>query len=337
MPIDLSTKYLGFSLKNPLIASASPLTSGIDSMLRLEDAGVSAVVLPSLFEEQIEHDQLQFHYLHQYQSEAFAESLSYFPEVELTNLGPAASLDRIAEAKSRLSVPVIASLNGHTQGGWTRYAKWMQEVGADALELNVYFVPTDSSMTGEEVAQRYEDLVRSVRETVSIPLSVKIGSQFTSIPSMARRLTAAGADGLVMFNRFLEPDVDFSTLKYEPDLVLSARHEMRLPLRWVAILRDQFTISLAATSGIHHANDMAKLLLAGADATMVATTLLRNGPDYATTMLQELSAWFEEFEFDSVEQIKGSMSMANCPDPSALGRANYMQALTDYTTEFGKS
>jgi dihydroorotate dehydrogenase (fumarate) len=334
MATNLQTTYLGLPLANPLVASASPLTGSIDSLLRLEDAGVSAVVLPSLFEEQIEFDELQLHQLFEYQSESYAESLSYFPENNFQGIGPATSLERITLAKEKLSIPVIPSLNGHSEGGWTRYAKWMQDAGADALELNVYYVPTDCGMTGAQVEQRYVDLVQSVRDSVHIPLSIKIGSQFSSIPSMCRRLMEAGADGVVLFNRFLEPDIDLDTLTIAPDLVLSARHEMRLPLRWIAILRDQLTFSLAATSGVHRSYDIAKLLLAGADVTMVAATLLRNGPEYAATMIDELSAWLSENEFDSVEQIKGSMSRANCPDPSALDRANYMRALIDYTADF---
>ncbi|TWT75662.1 Dihydroorotate dehydrogenase B (NAD(+)), catalytic subunit [Posidoniimonas polymericola] len=337
MSIDLTTKYLGLELKNPLVASASPLTGSVESLLRLQEAGVSAVVLPSLFEEQIEHNQNQVHQLYNYQADSFAEALSYFPELGLDDSDPAKHIGRVAEAKQQLEIPVIASLNGHTDGGWARYSKWMEDNGADALELNIYFVPTDCEMSGEDVARRYEDLVGSVRNAVSIPLAVKIGSQFTSIPSMVRRLMLAGADGVVLFNRFLEPDLDLTTLKYQPDLVLSAEHEMRLPLRWIAILRDQLTLSLAATSGVHHAHDLAKLILAGADVAMVATTLLRRGVGYATVMLDELRTLFEEYEFESVSQVKGSMSMANCPDPSTLGRANYMQALIDYTADFNRA
>lgn len=334
MTTNLQTKYLGLTLANPLVASASPLTGTIDRLKQLEDAGVSAVVLPSLFEEEIEHDELQLNQLYELQSESFAESLSYFPELDFQGVGPEASLERITDAKKHLSIPVIASLNGHSDGGWTRYAKGMQEAGADAIELNIYFVPTDCDTTSNEVEQRYIDLVESIRSTVTIPLCVKIGSQFSSIPSMAQRFMTAGADGLVLFNRYLEPDIDLDTLTIHPDLVLSAEHEMRLPLRWIAILRDQLPISLAATGGIHQSYDIAKLLMVGADVAMVATTLLRRGPSYAATMLEELEAWLNENDFASVEQMKGSLSLANCPDPSALERANYMRAMSDFIADF---
>lgn len=336
MPVDLTTKYLRIELKNPLVASASPLTGSVESLLRLQEAGVSAVVLPSLFEEQIEHNQHQVYQLYNHQADSFAEAMTFFPELGLDDSDPAKHIQRVADAKKHLEIPVIASLNGHTKGGWVRYAKWMEDYGADAIELNVYFVPTDCEMSGEDVARRYEDLVASVRGAVGVPVAVKIGSQFTSIPSMVRRLMVAGADGVVLFNRFLEPDLDLTTLKYQPDLVLSSEHEVRLPLRWIAILRDQVTLSLAATSGVHHPHDLAKLILAGADVAMVATTLLRRGVGYASVMLDELRTIFEEYEYESVEQVKGSMSMANCPDPSTLGRANYMQALIDYTADFNR-
>jgi dihydroorotate dehydrogenase (fumarate) len=334
MSTDLSTTYLGLKLKNPLVASAGPLTGSVETLCQLEESGIGAVVLPSLFEEQIEHDELQIDRLFEYQADSFAESLDYFPQTEDYSKGPQKYLEFVEDAKRSISVPLIASLNGHTEGGWTRYARMLADAGADALELNVYFVPTDCSMDALDVEQRYVDLVVNVRQSISIPLAVKIGSQFTSIPSIAHRLSTAGADGLVLFNRFLEPDIDLEELQFVPDLVLSQRHEMRLPLRWIAILRDQVQCSLAATSGIHHAEDVVRVLLAGADVAMMTTALLKRGPRQAAHVLEELRAWLVERQYDSVEQLKGSMSRGNCPNPGALERANYMKALATYTTEY---
>lgn len=334
MSTDMSTAYLGMKLTNPLVASAGPLTGNLDALRQLEDSGIAAVVMPSLFEEQIEHDEAQIDCLYRYQAESYAESLSYFPETENYSKGPQDYLELLQEAKNHLSIPVIASLNGHTPGGWTRYAQMLEEAGADALELNVYFVPTDCGMDASEVEQRYVDLVACVRQSIHIPLAVKIGSQFTSIPNIAYRLMTVGADGLVLFNRFLEPDLDLETLQIVPDLVLSQPYEVRLPLRWIAILRDQLQCSLAATSGIHHAADVSRVLLVGADVAMLTTALLKKGPRHIETILKELENWLSENEYVSVEQLKGSMSRANCPDPSALERANYMKALTSYTKEY---
>ncbi len=334
MSADLSTTYLGMKLKNPLVASAGPLTGNIQALRQLEESGIAAVVMPSLFEEQIEHDDVQIDRLYRFQAESYAESLSYFPETENYSKGPQEYVDLLEEAKRLLSVPVIASLNGHTPGGWTRYAEMLEDAGADALELNIYFVPTDCGMDSLEVEQRYVDLVASVRQSISIPLAVKIGSQFTSIPNIAYRLMTVGADGLVLFNRFLEPDLDLESLRIVPDLVLSQPYEMRLPLRWIAILRDQLQCSLAATSGVHHAADVCRVLMVGADVAMLTTVLLKKGPRHIETILAELASWLDENEYESVEQLRGSMSRANCPDPSAFERANYMKALTSYTKEF---
>ena len=334
MSIDLTTEYLGMRLANPLVASASPLTGSSESLRTLEDHGVSAAVLPSLFEEQIEHEQTQIERLYSHQAESFAESLTYFPEIDDVTKGPQAYLELVREAKKAVSIPIIASLNGHTVGGWTRYGRMLQEAGADALELNIYYVPTDCGTDAEKVEQRYADLVASLKQSIGIPLSVKFGPQFTSIPHFAYRLMTAGADGLVLFNRFLEPDIDTEMLQFRPELVLSERHEVRVPLRWIAILRDQVACSLAATSGVHDASDVARVLLVGADVAMTASTLLTHGPAYARTLLEGLSDWMAEQEYDSVTQLKGSMSHANCPDPSALERGNYMRALTSYTPDY---
>ena len=332
MTVDLSTYYLGIKLKNPLgVAACPPLTGNLDMLRRLEEAGASVAVMPSLFEEQIEHEELEIARLYDYQTESFAESLTHFPELQDYNTGPREYLHHIETAKQVVSIPVIGSLNGSSPGGWIRYAKAIEEAGADALELNIYFVPTDPNMTAADVEQRYVDLVADVRQSVSIPLAVKIGPNFTCLPNFAQRLVSAGANALVLFNRYLDADIDLDTLHIKPDLVLSNRHEARVPIRWIAILRDQVKVSLAATSGVHRMQGAVKLLLAGADVTMMASSLLMNGPSHLRTILDELHAWLEENEYDSVEQLKGSMSHGNCPDPSALERANYMNALTSFS------
>lgn len=334
MAVDLSTQYLGMKLKNPLgVAACPPLTGDLDMLRRLEEAGAAFAVMPSLFEEQIEHEELEIARLYEYQTESFAESLTYFPELQDYNTGPKKYLQHIETAKQTTAIPIIGSLNGSSKGGWIRYAKAIEEAGADALELNIYFVPTDPDMTSADVEQRYVDLVADVRQSVSIPLAVKIGQNFTSLPNLAQRLVAAGANGLVLFNRYVEADVDLETLQLKPDLVLSNRHEARVPIRWIAIVRDQLNASLAATSGVHRMQGAVKLLLAGADVIMMASILLQKGSGFLSTLLDDVRTWLEENEYESVEQMKGSMSRGNCPDPSALERANYMKALTSYTME----
>ncbi len=330
----LQSDYLGLDLKNPVLASASPLTGDLDSLKKLEDAGVGGVVLPSLFEEQVEHDEMETSRLYDYGEANSAEVMGYFPEVEDYRQGPDEYLDLIRKAKSSLSVPVIASLNGHSPGGWSRFAAMMEEAGADALELNVYYVPTDIEMTGEQVEKRMVQLVEEVREVVKLPLTVKVGPFFSSLPHMASRLDFAGADGLVLFNRFLQPDLDLDEMKIVPHLVLSRREEMLLAFRWIAILRDQVSISLCGTSGVHDHLDLARMLLAGADAVALASVLLREGPGHVREILDGLKRWMEEKEYESVEQLKGSFSQANCPDPAAFERGNYMRALTHFTSDW---
>jgi dihydroorotate dehydrogenase (fumarate) len=332
--LDLSTTYLGLDLRNPLVASSSPLTRELDTLRRLEDAGTAAVVLPSLFEEQIEHEELAIYKLHEFGTDSFPEALDYFPELDSYNTGPEAYLRLVEQARSALEIPVIGSLNGSSKGGWTRYARLIQEAGADALELNVYFVTTDPEVTSHQLEQQYLELVSSVRDAVSIPLSVKIGPNFASPAHMARQLVDAGADGLVLFNRFLRPDIDLEHLRLEPALQLTDSYQSRLPLQWIAILRDRLTSSLAATSGVHTADDALKLLLAGADVVMLASSLLRRGSEHVRTLLTVMREWMEEREYVSVRQLQGSMSLANCPDPSGYERANYMRALVSYTGEF---
>ncbi len=254
MSVDLSTYYLGLKLLNPLAAAAcAPITGNADMLRRLEDAGIACAVLPSLFEEQIEHEELEFNRLFEYQSESFAEALTHFPVMQEYNTGPKDYLNHIEAAKRAVSIPIIGSLNGASTGGWIRYAQMIEEAGADALELNIYFVPTDAEMTAADVERRFIDLVADVRQSVSLPLAVKIGQNFTSLPNFAQHLAAAGADGIVLFNRYVEADIDLETLQIKPDLVLSNRHEARVPIRWIAIIRDQLKVSLAATSGVHRA------------------------------------------------------------------------------------
>jgi dihydroorotate dehydrogenase (fumarate) len=288
--------------------------------------------LPSLFEEQITHHEQQLENLYEFQTYGFAESLTYFPEMEEYDTGPKSYLNRLEAAKQAVSIPIIGSLNGASPGGWTRYAKAIEEAGADALELNIYFIPTDPEMSAASVVQQHIDLVAMVRETISIPLSVKLGPNFSSLPNFASRLVAAGADGLVLFNRYLEPDIDLETLQITPHLILSTRHEIRASLRWIAILRDQLSISLAASSGVHFAEDAIKLLLVGADVVMMTSALLKHGADYAQVLIEQIHSWLEVHEYKSIEQLKGSMSRGNCSEPSNLERANYMKALISFST-----
>lgn len=334
MTVDLRTRYLGLELANPLVPSASTLSSRIDTLKRLQDAGAAAVVMQSLFEEQIEHDELEVHRALEAGTESFPEALSYLPCLDDYNTGPESYLRHVEATKRELEIPVIGSLNGSSPGGWLRYAKLIQEAGADALELNVYFVAADRWMTAEDVERRYLDLVAEVRQAVSFPLAVKIGPFFSSMANMAHRLVDAGADGLVLFNRILQPDIDLETLRVDPTLHLSTSEELRLPLRWIAILRGDLKASLAATTGIHTAEDALKLLLVGADVTMMASALFRHGPEHLGEVLHGIEAWLDEHEYDSVEQMKGSVSRSYCDDPTAFERSNYMEALTSYTSPY---
>lgn len=332
MSVDLTTTYLGLKLRNPVVVAPSPLSAQLYTLHRLEEAGAAAAVLPSLFEEQIEVEGLAPH------TPAPPDTCSateLFPYREMLdyNAGPDACLRHLEVAKKSLSIPVIGSLNGTSPGGWVRFARLIQDAGADALELNAYFMPTGHEQSGQSVDDHYVELVAAVRSKVSIPLSVKIGPFFSSLPEMAQRLVAAGANGLTLFNRFLQPDIDLDTLEVTPNLVLSSRDELRLPLRRIAILRGQTKASLAATSGIHFADDLLKLILAGADVGMVASALIRNGPDHLRTMLPEIEYWLERKHFASIEQIKGSLSQHRVANPGAFERLNYMRAISSLTSE----
>ena len=333
MSVDLRTRYLGLELAHPIVASASPLTGSIDSLKRLQDAGISAVVLKSLFEEQIEHDEMSASNLMDYGAELSPEAQGFFPEMQYST-GPDTYLELIAQAKRSLSVPVIASLNGHTPGGWTSIARQFQEAGADAIELNVYFLAASVEDTSAEVEGRYVELVESVTRQVTLPVAVKVAPYFSAMANMAARLSKAGARGLVLFNRFLQPDILLDELEVAPHLVLSTSDELRLALRWIAILRGRVEASLAATGGAHTPDDVLKLLLAGADCVMLASSLLTKGPKHVGTLVRGIEAWMDEREYTSVAQMKGSLSQESCPDPDAFERANYMKALKSYTSEF---
>jgi dihydroorotate dehydrogenase (fumarate) len=325
--MDLSTTYLGMTLRTPLVASASPLSEEIDTIRRMEDAGISAVVLYSLFEEQLARDRFELHHRLTQGTYSYAEALSYFPEPSEFRLGPEEYLDHIRRAKEAVAVPIVASLNGSSDGGWVEYAREIERAGADAVELNVYFIPTDPDLPGEEIEQRYLDVVRAVKAEVRLPVAVKIGPYFSNVANMAVRLEEAGADGLVLFNRFYQPDVDLETLEIVPNLLLSTPQAMRLPLRWIAILRDRLVLSLAATSGIHWADDVLKMLLVGADVTMLCSTLLSHGVETIRTIERDMTAWLERLEYESVRQMCGSMSQRNCPEPSEFERVQYIRAI----------
>ena len=330
----LSTQYLGMTLSSPLVASAGPLTNQIDMVRRLEDAGAAAIVMPSLFEEQIEHQAMEFHRLQEFGAEGVGEALDYFPEINSRYSGPDEYLRKIEELKLAVTIPVIASLNGVSQGGWTRYASSMEQAGADAMELNIYYLSTDPDRDGANVEAQYRELIASVRQAITIPLSVKIAPQFTSPANMARQLASVGADGLVLFNRYLQADLDIDALSVIPRLELSDPYELLLSLRWIAILREHLKISLAATGGVHSGSDMAKVLLVGGDVAMTTSALLKHGPEHIRTMLSDLKTWMDQQEYDSITQFKGSMSLKNCPNPSEFERANYMNALISYTGKF---
>jgi dihydroorotate dehydrogenase (fumarate) len=329
MSLDLTTRYLGLSLKNPLVASACPLTGELDVLRRLEEAGAAAAVMPSLFEEQIQHPQPR--QLSDPAPPAFIGSLSYFRELAEYNKGPECWLRHIEQAKKAVSIPVIGSLNAVSMGPWLRYARRIQEAGADALELNLYLLVTDPDTTAEQVESRYLEIVSGVRAIVSIPLAVKLGPHFSALPNMARRLAAAGVNGLVLFNRFLQPEIDVDGLKAVPHLTLSSADELRLPLRWIALLHGRVPLSLAATSGIGSSRDVLRALLAGADVAMIASTLYRHGVPQLRALLDGVQQWLQANGYQSVEQIKGALSHARCPDPAAFERANYTKALSSFT------
>jgi dihydroorotate dehydrogenase (fumarate) len=331
---DLSTTYLGLRLRSPLVASSGPLTARIDSLRALEQAGIAAVVLPSLFEEQVEHEERQADRLGDLGTDSNPEATGYFPDLGDYESVADRYLRHVEDAKKALKIPVIASLNGVTPGGWVRYARLLELAGADALELNLYGVAADMDVTGSKVEDEQVELVALVKASLSIPLSVKIGPFYSALGHAASRLTAAGADGLVLFNRFYQPDIDPRTRKVTPTLVLSSSSELRLPLRWAAILSGRVEASLAVTTGVHTGADAARCLLAGADVAMMTSALLEHGPEHVATVESELVNWAAESGFESVAQLKGSVSQRNVADPSAFERSNYMAALIGFTSSF---
>jgi dihydroorotate dehydrogenase (fumarate) len=329
--MDLQTTYLGLRLRNPLVVSASqPLSDEIGKIRQMEDAGAGAVVLYSLFEEQLRQEMHELDHHLTAGTESFAEALTYFPEPAEYTLGPDEYLGHVQKAKAAVKMPVIASLNGSTLGGWTDFAQKIEQAGADALELNVYYIPTDLNLTGAEVEKTYLDILTAVKKAVRIPVAIKLSARFSNIANMAKRLDDAGANALVLFNRFYQPDIDLDTLEVKPKVLLSTPHAMRLPLRWIAILHGRIKADLAGTSGIHSGQDALKMLMAGANVTMLCSVLLANGIGHLRVVEKELRDWMEEHWYDSVEQLQGSMSQMKCPDPSAFERAQYMRAITSY-------
>ena len=328
--MDLTTTYLGLTLKHPVVPAASPLSKNIDSIKRLAESGAPAVVMYSLFEEQINQDsQILDHYL-SYGTYSYAESLSYFPDLGHYNVGPDEYLELIRQAQQAVDIPIIGSLNGVSTGGWIDYARKIEQAGAHGLELNIYYVPTDLARTGAEVEQMYLDVVRDVKKSVSIPVAVKIGPYFSSTASIAKQLAEAGADALVLFNRFYQPDIDLDALEVAPRLMLSSPWEMRLPLRWVAILYGRVPVDFAVTSGVHTAEDVLKCMMAGAKTAMLASELLRNGSQRIQQIVDEMSHWLEEREYESLRQMQGSMSQVHVAEPAAFERANYMKMLQSW-------
>jgi dihydroorotate dehydrogenase (fumarate) len=326
----LTTNYMGMALKNPIVASSSPLSHNVDSIRRLEDAGAAAVVMYSLFEEQITFDSFYIDYYLTSGTDSFAESLTYFPEMQGYNLWPDEYMNLIRRAKEAVDIPIIGSLNGVSSGGWVDYAALMEEAGADAIELNVYYIPTNENLQGSEVENIYLETLRTVKSSVSLPVAMKLSPYFSSTANMAKRLVDEGANGLVLFNRFYQPDIDLETLEVVPRLVLSNSNELRLPLRWVAILYGRLLADFAVTTGIHSSQDVLKALMAGAKVTMMASELLQNGIRRINDIVEEVQLWMDEHEYESVSQMIGSMSQLHCAEPAAFERANYMKTLASY-------
>ncbi len=332
--VDLTTTYLGMKLKNPLVASSSPLTEKVENVKRMEEAGVSAIVMYSLFEEQIIHESLELDYFLNQGTESFAESLTYFPNMGKYTLAPDKYIERLERTKKAVSIPVLGSLNGVSTGGWTSYARKIQDAGADGLELNMYYLPTDVDMTSDLLEQTYLRLVSDIRSTVNIPLAVKLAPYFTALPNFAKRLADAGVDGLVLFNRFYQPDMDLENLEVVPNLVLSNSNDLRLPLRWIAILYGKVKADLALTSGVHTAEDTLKAMMAGANVAMTTSAILKSGMQAVSAILKGMEEWMIAHEYDSITQMRGSMSQGAVADPAAFERANYMKVLNSFNPEF---
>ena len=332
--MDLRTTYMGMELQHPIVASASPLSGNVAGIKRLEDAGAAAVVMFSLFEEQLTHESAALEYLMTAGTESFAESLSYFPEVDDYTVGPDSYLELLRQASEAVDIPIIGSLNGITNTGWIEYALLMEEAGAIGFELNIYYLPADLTTSGREVEERYVEIVKAVKAAVTVPVAVKLSPFFSAIGSMAKALDDAGADALVLFNRFYQPDFDLDKLEVTPDLHLSTPDEIRLPLLWIAVLHGRLRASLGATRGVHTPVEVVKYLMAGADAVMTTSALLKNGVNYLTTLRDGLRTWMEMHRYVSVAQMKGSMSQRNVADPTAFERANYIKTLESYKSDY---
>lgn len=333
--VDLSTTYMGMSLRTPLVASASPLSHDVDGVRRLEDAGAAAVVLYSLFEEQLRREQFELDFHLNQGTESFAESLTYFPEIDEFEVGAETYLKHIRDAKAAVEIPVIASLNGSSLGGWTLFAKQIEEAGADALELNLYNIAADMDRPGTDVEEEYIQVVTAVREHIGIPLSVKLSPFFSNTAHFVKQLEYAGADAVVLFNRFYQPDINLEDLEVVPNVLLSTPQALRLPLRWIGILFGRVEMDFAATSGVHTAEDAIKLLMVGANVTMMASALIRNGVGHIETVEQGMLAWLSENEYESVNQLRGSMSQINNSEPGRFERVQYMRAVTSLPEGYG--
>ncbi len=338
--VDLTTSYLGLDLKNPLIAAASPLSQKVETVRQLERAGIAAVVMYSLFEEQIIYDSLRLDRDLSQGTDSFAEALTFFPDLAAYNdlnqysIGPEDYVENLRKLKSAVDIPIIGSLNGMTNGGWIEYAKKIEDAGADALELNIYNLSTDPEVSSQEIENEYLDLVRSIRASIEIPIAIKLSPFFTNLPNFARNLVEAGVNGLVLFNRFYQPDLDLEELEVVPSLVLSNSQELRLPLRWIAILYGRISADFALTTGIHTAEDLLKATMAGASASMSASTFLKYGIAHGTEILDGVISWMEEHEYESIAQMKGSMSQQAVAEPAAFERANYIKVLSSFDLRF---
>lgn len=328
--MDLTTNYMGMSLKSPIVPSASPLSETIDNIKKMEDYGAGAVILYSLFEEQLKLEQIEMEHFTTAGASSYAESLSFFPEAHEYRLGPEEYLDHIRKAKETVGIPIIASLNGTTVGGWIDYAKKIEEAGADGIECNIYYIPTDPDLDGNKVELTYVNILQAVKNTVKIPVSIKLSPYFSSLSNIVKKLDNAGADALVLFNRFYQPDIDLDNLEVTPNVLLSHSSAMRLPMRWIAILKGKIKADLAATSGIHTGEDVIKMLMVGANIAQVCSSLLKSGLSHIKTMENQMKQWMVEHDYESVKQMLGSMSQMKVKDPSAFERANYMKALTKY-------
>lgn len=328
--MSIETTYLGLKLRSPLVASASPLAKDLDNIKRLEEAGASAIVLNSLYEEEIRRERQALAHHMEYGTESFPEALSYFPEPETYQAKTDDYLEQIRKAREATDFPIIASLNGASIGGWTRFAELMQEAGAHAIELNIYYIPTDLQELGTDVEQNVVTIVQAVKNRVQIPVAVKLSPYYSNLANVAKQLDEVGADALVLFNRFYQPDIDLETLETVPNILLSTPYDLRLPLRWIGILYKRVQAELAATSGIHNATDAIKMLLVGAQVTMMTSAILKNGVEHFRTVEQGLKLWLAENDYESVDQLRGSVSQINSEDPAAFERAQYLRGLTTY-------